>query len=103
MSSASKLMKERAMDIEKTRRLLKQFLYALYLSEGFGEKRLMRVLATWSHVYKTVRDHKSDENTEMLMIDRVLDNIIPKTYMSAVGYEKFLDRKGKEIKEVKHG
>lgn len=98
MSKASKLMEERARNIDMTRRLLKQFLYALYKSEGYGEQRLMRVLMTWAETYKIVKDPKNDENSEMLMIDRVLDTVIPKTVMSAVGYEKLLDSKGREIK-----
>lgn len=98
MSRASKLMEERARDIDKTRRLLKQFLYALYKSEGYGERRLMRVLAEWSEVYKFVNDPKNNANDEMLMIDRVLDTIIPRTVMSSIGYEKLLDMKGREIK-----
>lgn len=98
MSRASKLMEERARDIDKTRRLLKQFLYALHVSEGYGEQRLVRVLAEWSEVYKFVNDPKNNANDEMLMIDRVLDTIIPKTVMSAVGYEKLLDMRGREVK-----
>ncbi len=98
MSRASKLMEERARDIDKTRRLLKQFLYALYKSEGFGERRLIRVLAEWAEVYKFVNDPKNNANDEMLMIDRVLDTMIPRTVMSAVGYEKLLDTRGREIK-----
>ena len=98
MSRASKLMEERARDIDKTRRLLKQFLYALHKSESFGERRLMRVLAEWADVYKVVNDPKNNENDEMLMIDRVLDTTIPRTVMSAVGYEKLLDTRGREVK-----
>lgn len=98
MSKASKLMEERARDIDKTRRLLKQFLYALHKSEGFSEKRLLRVLTEWADVYKFVNDPKNNANDEMLMIDRVLDTLIPRTIMSAVGYEKLLDMKGREIK-----
>lgn len=98
MSRASKLMEERARKIDHTRRILKQFLYALYKSEGYGERRLIRVLAEWAEVYKFVSDPKNNENDEMLMIDRVLDTLIPQTVMSSIGYEKLLDMKGREVK-----
>ena len=98
MSSVSKLMEERARKIDHTRRIVKQFLYALVKSEGYGEQRLMRVLKEWADTYEFVNDPKNDENTEMLMIDRVLDSVLPKTVMSAVGYEKLLNMKGKEVK-----
>lgn len=98
MSKASKLMEERARKINHTRRIVKQFLYALMKSEGYGEQRLMRVLTEWAETYEFVNDPKNDENSEILMIDRVLDNVLPKTVMSVVGYEKLLDMKGKEIK-----
>lgn len=98
MSKASKLMEERARDIDKTRRLLKQFLYALHKSEGYGEQRLLRVLVEWAEVYKFVKDPKNNDNDEMLMIDRVLDQVLTKTIMSAVGYEKLLDMKGRVVK-----
>ena len=98
MSKVSKLMEQRARDIDKTRRLLKQFLYALHVSEGFGERRLVRVAYEWSQVYKYVKDPKNNENDEMLMIDRVLDNVLPRTVLSSIGYEKLLDNKGREIK-----
>lgn len=98
MSKASKLMEERARDIDKTRRLLKQFLYALHKSEGYGERRLVRVLAEWASVYKFVNDPKNNDNDEMLMIDRVLDGVLPKTVISAIGYEKLLDMKGRVVK-----
>jgi hypothetical protein len=91
-------MEERARKIDHTRRIVKQFLYALVKSEGYGEQRLMRVLKVWSETYDFVNDHRNDENTEMLMIDRVLDTALPKTVMSAVGYEKLLDMKGREVK-----
>jgi hypothetical protein len=98
MSSIKKQMEERARRIDETRRLLKQFLYALYKSEGFGEQRLIRVLDEWADVYEFVKNPKNDENTEMLMIDRVLDTVLPKTVMSPIGYEKLLDMKGREVK-----
>lgn len=98
MSRASKLMEERARKTDHTRRIVKQFLYALMKSEGFGEQRLVRVLQVWSETYEFVNDHRNDENTEMLMIDRILDKVLPKTVMSAVGYEKLLNMKGREIK-----
>ena len=91
-------MEQRARDIDKTRRLLKQFLYALHISEGFGERRLVRVVYEWSQVYEYVKDPKNNENDEMLMIDRVLDNVLPRTILSSIGYEKLLDDKGREIK-----
>lgn len=97
MSKASKLMEERARDIDKTRRLLKQFLYALHASEGFGEQRLVRVLDEWASVYEYVNDPKNDGNTEMLMLDRVLDKLLPKTVMTSIGYEKLLDSRGREV------
>ena len=98
MSRASKLMEERARKIDHTRRIVKQFLYALMKSEGFGEQRLMRVLQEWAETYEFVNDHRNDENSEMLMIDRILDSVLPKTVMSSIGYEKLLDNKGREIK-----
>lgn len=98
MSRASKLMEERARKINHTRKIVKQFLYVLHKSEGFGEQRLMRVLAEWCETYDFVNDHRNDENTEILMIDRVLDTVLPETVMTAVGYEKLLDMKGREVK-----
>lgn len=98
MSSIRKQMEERARRIDETRRLLKQFLYALHVSEGFGEQRLVRVLNEWADVYEFVKDPKNNENDEMLMIDRVLDTKLSRTVMTSVGYEKLLDMKGREIK-----
>lgn len=98
MSRASKLMEERARELDHTRRVLKQLLYALHKSEGYGEQRLLRVLYEWGETNEFVRNPKNNENDEMLMIDRVLDKVIPKTVMSAVGYEKLLDSKGKVVK-----
>lgn len=98
MSSWDKKARERAERIEWTRKILKQFLYALHKSEGFGEQRLLRVLVEWSEVYKFVNDSKNGGNDEMLMIDELLDKVIPSRFISAIGYQKLLDRKGKEIK-----
>lgn len=84
--------------VEMTRQLLKQFLYALHVSEDYGENRLLRVLVTWSEVYKKVKDPKNDENDEMLMIDRVLDKVIGPRYVKCIGRENLKDKKGKEIK-----
>lgn len=98
MNNMRKRMEQRAKDVEKTRRLLKQFLYALHVSEGFGERRLVRVVYEWSQVYEHVNNPKNNENDEMLMIDKVLDNILPKPILSSIGYEKLLNRKGEEIK-----
>lgn len=97
-NTVKKRMEERARDIDKARRLLKQLLYALHVSEGFGEQRLIRVLAEWVEVQNFVKDPKNNENDEMLMIDRVLNTALPETILSYVGYEKLLDRKGREIK-----
>lgn len=98
MSRASKLAEERVRRIDDTRRIIKQFLYALHKSEGFGEQRLMRVLLEWTEVYKFVNDPKNNKNDEMLMIDSVLNKVIPPRFVSSIGYEKFLDKKGHEIK-----
>lgn len=95
----NRAMKQRAEDIEKTRRLLKQFLYALHKSEGFGQNRLLRVLMEWAEVYKEVNDPKNDSNDEMLMIDRVLDEVVPSRYITkSVGREPLRDRYGRPIK-----
>lgn len=97
--NSNKIMKQRAEDIEKTRRLLKQFLYALHKSEGFGQNRLLRVLMEWAEVYKEVNDPKNDSNDEMLMIDRVLDEVVPSRYITkSVGREPLRDRYGRPIK-----
>jgi len=97
--NSNKMMKQRAEDIEKTRRLLKQFLYALHKSEGFGQNRLLRVLMEWAEVYKEVNDPKNDSNDEMLMIDRVLDEVVPSRYITkSVGREPLRDRYGRLIK-----
>ena len=97
--NSNKMMKQRAEDIEKTRRLLKQFLYALHKSEGFGQNRLLRVLMEWAEVYKEVNDPKNDSNDEMLMIDRVLDEVVPSRYITkSVGHEPLRDRYGRPIK-----
>ena len=98
MSKASKLMEERAKEIAHTRRVLKQLLYAIHKSEGFGEQRLLRVLYEWAETSEFVRNPKNNENDEMLMIDRVLDKVIPNTVMTSIGYEKLLDRKGRVVK-----
>lgn len=98
MNRAKKELEERAKRQEHTRRLLKQFLYALHVSEGFGEGRLLRVLVEWAEVYQKVNDPRNNANDEMLMIDRVLENVFPEGCMVSIGYEKLLDRKGKEIK-----
>lgn len=98
MSRASKLMEERARKADHTRRIVKQFLFALMKSEGFGEQRLMRVLCEWADTYEFVNDPKNDANDEMLMIDRILDTVLPKTVMTAVGYEKLLNNRGREVK-----
>ena len=98
MSKLTKQAEERARKIELTRRLLKQFLYALHKSEGYGEQRLLRVLLEWSKIYKYVNDPRNNESDEMLMIDRVLNNVMPPRIISSIGYEKFLDKKGNEIK-----
>ncbi len=83
-------MKSNYRDIDKvdhTRRILKQMLWALHISEGFGEQRLMRVLATWSEVYKTV---EKDPTNEMLVLDDYLDEVCPtKRLTRAIGKEKF--------------
>lgn len=84
-----------ARDVETVRRLLKQFLYALCVSEGFGEKRLMRVLVTWTEIHDKV---ETDQNNEMMLIDNVLDRVIPSRYVEAIGYEPLKDRKGRIIK-----
>lgn len=101
MSQVGKIRKaaeEKARDIQKARRLLKQLLYALHKSEGFGEDRLTRVLVEWGETHEIVKDPRNNENDEMLMIDRVLDKVLPPRVMDAVGYEKLLDMKGKEVK-----
>ena len=97
MSKIIKEMEERAKNATLTRRIIKQLLYALHVSEGFGEQRLMRVLYEWTEVYKFVNDPKNDLNSEMLLIDKLLDSVLPERVMSSVGYEKLLDKKGKEV------
>lgn len=100
MPGMSKATKQRIEDIEKTRTLLKQFLYALHKSEGFGERRLMRVLYEWSEVYAEVNDPKNNDNDEMLIIDAMLDTVVPSRYLTkAVGREPLKNRKGKEIEK----
>lgn len=98
MDRVKKMLEERAKRADWTRRILKQFLYALHTSEGFGEMRLLRVLLEWSEVYKKVNDPRNNMNDEMLMIDSVLEKVLPEIGMASVGREKLLDRKGKEIK-----
>lgn len=93
-----KQAEERAKKTDWTRKLLKQFLYALHKSEGFGEQRLIRVLVEWAETYEFVNDPRNNANDEMIMIDGLLDKVIPQRFMSSIGYEKFLDRKGNEIK-----
>lgn len=95
----NKAMRQRAEDIEKTRRLLKQFLFALHRSEGFGQNRLLRVLMEWAEVYKEVNDPKNDSSDEMMMIDAVLDKVVPSRYITkSVGREPLRDRYGRPIK-----
>lgn len=80
---------EHAKDVEKTRQLLKQFLYALHKSEGYGQERLLRVLLTWSETHKIVNDPKNNKTDEMLMIDRILDEVCPSRLLTlAIGKEK---------------
>lgn len=96
---SNKDMKQRAEGIEKTRQLLKQFLYALHKSEGFGQNRLLRVLMEWAEVYKEANDPKNNANDEMLMIDRVLDKVVPSRYITkSVGREPLRDRYSRPIK-----
>lgn len=98
LSKWNKQAKQRADDIEKTRRLLKQFLFALHKSEGFGENRLLRVLIEWSEVYQYVNDPKNNANDEMMMIDRILDQVTPSAYVAkTIGHEKLLDNKGRPV------
>lgn len=87
-----------AYEVELTRKLLKQFLYALCVSEGFGERRLMRVLLTWTEIYKEVKG--ANENDAMLTIDSILDKVMPSKYVKAIGYEKLKDSKGRIINGV---
>lgn len=87
-----------AYEVELTRKLLKQFLYALCKSEGFGERRLMRVLLTWTEVYKEANG--KNENDAMLTIDSILDRVMPSKYVKAIGYEKVKDSKGRAISEL---
>lgn len=98
MTRTKKMLEERVAKADFTRRLLKQFLYALHVSEGFGEGRLLSVLITWSKVYQKVNDPKNDANDEMLMIDSVLSKVLPDIGMKSIGHEKLLDKKGREIK-----
>ncbi len=90
---------QHAQDVEKTRRLLKQFLYALHTSEGFGERRLTRVLIEWSETYKAVMNSEVGEMNEMLMIDRALDKVCPSHIITnSIGREPFVTRRGEQIK-----
>ncbi len=98
MSKWGKLQMERVREIEQTRRILKQFLYALHTSEGFGEMRLLRVLLEWSEVYDKVNDPKNNANDEMMLIDSLLDKVVPSRLVTkSVGYEPLKDKKGRKI------
>lgn len=89
---------KRAKDVEKTRRLLKQFLYALHISEDFGEVRLTRVLLKWTEVFKYVNDPANNQNDSMLMIDNMLEKVMPSRMITAIGRERIVDAKGNPIK-----
>ncbi len=101
MSRYNKEFIKRANEIELTRRVLKQLLYALHVSEGFGSYRLLRVLYEWAETQDMVKksSNLSEQNDEMLMIDKVLDNVLPSRFVQdVIGSEPLRDTKGREIK-----
>lgn len=77
--------RERDKNINHTRQILKQFLYALHKSEGYGEIRLLRCLCEWADTYEYVNDPKNNLNDEMLMIDSVLEKVIGKYTVLSIG------------------
>lgn len=100
MPNYIKERKRKAEEVEKTRYILKQLLYALHVSEGFGENRLLRVLVEWAETQKLVQDmNKSEANDAMLMIESVLDKVLQSQFVEkTLGREPLRDWKGKEIK-----
>lgn len=79
--------RERDKTINQTRQILKQFLYALHKSEGYGETRLLRTLYEWADTYEYVNNPKNNSNDEMLMIDNVLEKVIGKYTVLNIGRE----------------
>lgn len=100
MHNYKKEQRRKAEEIEKTRYILKQLLYALHVSEGFGENRLLRVLLEWAETQKIVQSaNKSEANDALLMIDSVLNKVLPSQFVEkTLGKEPLRDWKGKEIK-----
>lgn len=63
---------------------LKIFLLALMRSEGFGERRLIRVL----YEFCELANESKYDNDEMLMIDSIIEKVIGKQMMENIGYEE---------------
>ena len=88
----------RAEDRELVRRVLKQLLFALHKSEGFSTMRLMRVVLEWTEVQEFVNSgSKEDQSDKLIEIDRILDELLPSKFVSAIGREKLKNWKGENI------
>lgn len=98
MKCAIKRTIDENIEADRNRAIIKQFLYTLYVSEGFGEKRLLRVLLKWADTYAWVNDPKNDKNDVLLKIDSILDSVMPPSMVKAIGYEPLKDKYGRVIK-----
>lgn len=88
---------KRVNDITIVKNTLKQLLYVLHVQNGYGEKRLLRLLHDWAELQDYIIS-SDDSNTELLLVDRMLDEVFPAGVVSVIGYEPLKDRKGRIIK-----
>lgn len=79
--------------IEIVRNNLKMLLYALSRSEGFGEKRLLRVMHEFCEVVNNIKS-----SDDLMVIDIELEKILGKETMQNIGYELLKDNKGNIVK-----
>ena len=89
MKANYKAREQRQKMIDLTANNFKIFLYALHRSEGFGENRLLRVIEECLEVANMTHYN----NDDMLIIDRVLEQVLGKDEVTAIGREP-LDIKG---------
>ena len=88
MKSNYKNRVKKAASLKHTKSDLKLFLLALIRSEGFGEKRLMRVLYEFCELMEET-NYNSDE---MMIVDSVVEKVLGKDVMKCIGYEPFITK-----------
>lgn len=100
MKVIRKQYKENLKENELARRFLKQMLYTLHISEGFGRDRLLRVLMEWTEQQNKIINASTEIKSDMLIeIDTILDTVMPSKFIDDVtGREKLRNKKGKIIK-----